>query len=274
MSENPLGTLTTFNPAVVRPSTTLEEVFERFDRHYIRHLPVVDEDRHIVGILSMSDVYWALPPSEFEEVDSQQEDLRLLHVCDVMVQKVHKVDLNAPSIEPLHLILKYGMHSVPVVDDAQADEGGELVGIITSTDYLREFSYGEHAAFKDPVSGHMSREIAQIHLDTTPHEALRIMTEQEWTYAAVTAGDCPVGILSRRDFCGAYGRNGTLSGLYLPDVPTVREGDLLGDVVCHLIEHRAPALAVVDRGNRMTGLLTQDNVLQVIAAALETGVSV
>lgn len=267
MSEYLLSNLITYNPTVVQQDVTLREVFELFDRHQIRHLPVVDDSRRVVGMLSMSDVHWALDGVKSADPRGVAGESTLL-VRDVMDQAVTTVASDAEPNEPLQLVLERGMIAVPVVNN------DELVGMITATDFLREYSYCDHASFRDPVSKHMIREIAQIDVETSPHEALRIMTEQKWEHAAVAIGDCPVGILSRRDFCGGEGHGGTLAGLYLPDVPSVLEGESLGEVIWHMIEHGSPALAVVDRGNRLTGILTQETVLRAIEAELASDATV
>lgn len=279
MSEHPLGNLITYNPTALHQETLLEDVFEWFDRDQIRHLPVVDEERRVVGMLSLTDVHWAMSEDAAAGSAAAGESTpgyarRELLVRDVMVTDVHTVDAQADPMTPLGLILKHGVSSIPVIGEAGTDREGRLTGTISSTDYLREFSDGDHDSFREPVSKYMLPEIAQIDLATSANEALRIMTEQEWENAAVTTGDCPVGILSRRDFCGAENPDGSLHGVYQPDVPTVRGTDLLGEVVWHMIESLSPALAVVDRGNRMDGLLTQDRVLRLIATELEAGATV
>jgi CBS domain-containing protein len=54
------------------PSTTLDEAMELMDRHYFRHLPVIDEGR-IVGIISVRDTVRAHIQHQEQEVDSLRE---------------------------------------------------------------------------------------------------------------------------------------------------------------------------------------------------------
>lgn len=48
----------------VRDDATLEEVVETMERHQIRRVPVVDERRSCVGIISQADVSWTGAPRE------------------------------------------------------------------------------------------------------------------------------------------------------------------------------------------------------------------
>jgi CBS domain-containing protein len=41
---------------VINGSQTTEEAMELMTRHHIRHLPVVDENNEVIGVISMSDV--------------------------------------------------------------------------------------------------------------------------------------------------------------------------------------------------------------------------
>ena len=82
-----------------------------------RHLPVVDERKHLVGILSDRDVAHLRGNGK--------------HVADVMTRDVMTVKPDAHAFEAASIMLDHKVGSVPVVDDA-----GTLVGLITETDYL------------------------------------------------------------------------------------------------------------------------------------------
>ena len=56
MSGNSLGTLVTFNPWTVGPTALVEEIATRFTELGVHHVPVVDADRHVIGIVSETDL--------------------------------------------------------------------------------------------------------------------------------------------------------------------------------------------------------------------------
>ena len=88
----------------------------------IRHLPVVDERGHLVGIVSDRDVLLSLGTA----------DSRNVYLRDIMsrdVQTVHDFD---DATEGLSLMLDKRIGSLPVVG-----EEGQLLGVVTETDYLQ-----------------------------------------------------------------------------------------------------------------------------------------
>ena len=88
----------------------------------IRHLPVVDERDHLLGILSDRDVGKAL-------ARARGKSLRL---DEVMTTDVLTVRPSTLAREATWLMLDHKIGSLPVVDDQQ-----RLVGIVTETDFLR-----------------------------------------------------------------------------------------------------------------------------------------
>src|SRR3954468_23796413 len=50
------GTLVTYNPKAVTPETPLDELERLMQLLQVRHLPVVDREHHIVGLVSEGDL--------------------------------------------------------------------------------------------------------------------------------------------------------------------------------------------------------------------------
>lgn len=109
----------TSEPTVLHPDDRLERAVEEMRLGEIRHLPVVDDDGVLVGILSHRDVAAAGD-------DGKQR------VRDVMIEDVKTVSPDAPAHEAAYLILRYAIGSVPVVDERCA-----LLGIVTQFDFVR-----------------------------------------------------------------------------------------------------------------------------------------
>lgn len=60
-SPNPVATLMSDHVVAVTPDTPLDDVIERLVKGHIGALPVIDEEHHVVGIVSYVDVLRALP---------------------------------------------------------------------------------------------------------------------------------------------------------------------------------------------------------------------
>ena len=55
-TESEIRTIMTLDPNAVKASTLISRVIELFESEKIHHMPVVDEQRHVVGIISSSDL--------------------------------------------------------------------------------------------------------------------------------------------------------------------------------------------------------------------------
>ena len=104
-------------------------------RHKIRHLPVLDGDRRLAGIVTDRDLrHHLFVPRLFERIGQIPVDdlLRGMPVADAMSSPVISVrpddDLDTAACR----MLEDKLGSLPVVDD------GRVVGIITETDLLRQ----------------------------------------------------------------------------------------------------------------------------------------
>ncbi|KAF0994113.1 acetoin utilization AcuB family protein [Geobacillus sp. TFV-3] len=114
----------------LRPTNTIAEALQLLRQHRIRHLPVVDEEGRLVGLVTNQDLREA-SPSIFR-LHEQWEDLEK-PVGDVMKTDVivgHPLDFVE---EVAALFYEHRIGCLPIVNH------GKLVGIITQTDLLRTF---------------------------------------------------------------------------------------------------------------------------------------
>jgi CBS domain-containing protein len=88
----------------------------------VRHLPVFDDRQHLIGILSDRDLKGALATARGRPVA----------VAEVMTRDVQTVSARTPARAAAELMLERRIGSLPVLG-----EEGELVGVVTETDFLR-----------------------------------------------------------------------------------------------------------------------------------------
>lgn len=84
----------------------------------VRHLPVVDADGHLVGIVSASD----LPSGSAKST---------LEVGDLMHDVVYTVGPDSDAAEAAAMLIDRKIGSLPVIDEQR-----HLLGIVTETDFL------------------------------------------------------------------------------------------------------------------------------------------
>lgn len=115
------------NPITISPTTTIFKALHLLKKHKIRHLPVLDQDRQLIGIVSDRDVRDA-SPSIFETDSNHlflENDIQSIMSSPVIT--VHPFDF----IEDIaRIFYDREFASVPVVSN------NKLVGIVTEKDML------------------------------------------------------------------------------------------------------------------------------------------
>jgi CBS domain-containing protein len=169
----------------------------------------------------------------------------------------------------LQAMVTHGFHSVPVVADER------LVGMVTSSDFLRELCHSDDPLLREPLVKHILGEKAQIDAGATLQAAINKMDVQQVDYLAVLSSGLPVGYVSRRDRVITAENDarqltcGHVAETFHKPVPGVPLTAQLGDVMRTMLDKRAQVALVVDRQNRCRGLLSVLMILAAMAEAIE-----
>ncbi|MFA9559051.1 acetoin utilization AcuB family protein [Evansella sp. AB-rgal1] len=112
---------------VITPEHTINEALQLMLEKKIRHLPVVNGDNDIIGIISDRDIRDA-SPSVFETDSSQylHKPVKEIMVTDVMTALPYDF-----VEEAAYTMTEYHISCLPIEED------GKLIGIITEKDLLR-----------------------------------------------------------------------------------------------------------------------------------------
>ena len=128
------------------PSASLADARELMQEHRIHHLPIVEEDKRLVGLLTLTDVLRASDSSLRDDGDRIRA--RDIGVADVMVTDIATVSRDASLRQAALFLEKYRIGCLPVVD------GDSLVGIITDSDFVAvAINLLEQIEESEPVSG-------------------------------------------------------------------------------------------------------------------------
>ncbi len=114
----------------------LSDIFEKVSYH---HLPVIDENNILIGIISDRDVTANLSP--FTGTDLEKErDLKLLKQTAGDIMSVDPVTVTQSStIETASiLLLEHNFSCLPVINDE-----GTIVGLLTWKDLLNYYIYSD-----------------------------------------------------------------------------------------------------------------------------------
>jgi len=124
----------TRNPIFIRPDTPVTEAQTLMKREKIHHLPVLDKDEKLVGIVAEKDLLYASPSvATTLSVYEMTSLLAKLKVEKVMSREVVSVAEDVPLEEAARIMADRGIGGLPVV------RGKAVVGIITESDLFRIF---------------------------------------------------------------------------------------------------------------------------------------
>ena len=121
----------TSEPYTLRESDTLNDARKIMTEKHIRHIPITDDDNHVIGLVTQRDVLAATRPEMMQQADAaSSDDGSDISLSDIMVRDVSVIH-QSDSLRRAALFIqshKYGC--LPVISDDR------LVGIITDSDFI------------------------------------------------------------------------------------------------------------------------------------------
>jgi acetoin utilization protein AcuB len=135
-------------PVRVKPDTTVSAAQKLLRSHKFRHLPVVDEKGHLLGMVTDRDLRSALPSSMLTAVEQQEE---LKQLADTPVEKImgKKRIFLTPGCtldDALLLLNREKVGALPVVDEANYVHGIFSVRDLIKA-YAKLYGVGELGSF-------------------------------------------------------------------------------------------------------------------------------
>jgi len=122
------------NPVTITAGTTMTDALRTMRENQVRRLPVLDENGHMVGIVSEKDLLYASPsPATSLSIYEMHYMLTRLKVTELMTSDVITVAPDVPLEEAARIMADNKIGGLPVL------ENGKLVGIITETDIFKVF---------------------------------------------------------------------------------------------------------------------------------------
>lgn len=133
-ASDPVSKIMTSDVICVSPNQTMEEVERVFNEHAINHLPVVNENREILGMVSKSDVYKvsygiSVFHNRYKKVYNQSL-FRSLLVSDVMTENVASLSPDKSIGVAIGIFKENLFRALPIVEDKV------VVGIVTPIDII------------------------------------------------------------------------------------------------------------------------------------------
>lgn len=132
----------------VTPDTLVGDASDLLEEHDIRHLPVVDTDEKLVGMLTDRDIRSAFPSTIVDSDDLQEklDKVQKIPVSEIMSEKTMVLRTVSTLDDAMLFFEKRTIGALPVLD-----EMGKVVGILSFKDLMKAwqglFGLGEKGSF-------------------------------------------------------------------------------------------------------------------------------
>lgn len=123
-------------PVTVKPDTSIAKAQETLLSHQFRHLPIVDDDGRLVGMVTDRDLRSAYPSSMLKDSERRAalEQLARTPVSGIMTTEPITLVPGATLDDALFLFDKHKVGALPVID-----EQGRLTGVFSIRDLMRAY---------------------------------------------------------------------------------------------------------------------------------------
>lgn len=123
------------------PRTPVREIWRKEFSAHVNAIPVVDEKRKLVGIISKEDILKQMYPDyqeyfeeissikDFEQMESKVKELGDKKASEIMCKRVIYTREDSPVMRALSRMIVRGVNQLPVLDDKDA-----VCGMVTKGD--------------------------------------------------------------------------------------------------------------------------------------------
>lgn len=123
--------LMTEHPSTVPSTSSIASALSILEALDVRHVPVVDETGTLVGMVSDRDIRAIVGP--YPALDPELRNRLAWPITRAMNADLATVDADSEATEAIDTMLEQRVGALPVTDS-----DGELVGIVSYVDLLRE----------------------------------------------------------------------------------------------------------------------------------------
>lgn len=151
MTEQVVKTWMSGDPVSLRADASALEALDLMVERGIRHLPVVDDARRVVGVVTIDDLRAALPVTVSLRKPPSAEERPLLQdwqVGEVMTHAPFVAEADTTLADAAESMAEHRIGCLPVVD-----EEGRLAGLLSETDALHALATALRGAVRERPQG-------------------------------------------------------------------------------------------------------------------------
>jgi acetoin utilization protein AcuB len=258
-----ISEIMTTDVVTVGPDDSLDIAIGLFEKHRLRHLPVVSRGA-LLSLLSEREVSLATGWRSFAQRKAKGQrgprDVReIMRDRVVTLGPDHRVEAAAS------MMIGKRVEAIPILRD------GILAGLVTTQDVLGAFrrrnpnaEWGVDAGVK--VADYMKSGLETLSPQQDLSVAAGLCRRTQARLLAITDGRAIVGLISERELRFELGGEETgdstpLSGVMTTELVTVRPDEDLSVAADSMLEHQLSALPVVE-DEALVGMLTDADIIQ------------
>ncbi|SIQ85558.1 CBS domain-containing protein [Aeromonas sp. RU39B] len=126
-----LSEIMTEQPFTLGPDNSLKQAIDLMNQERIRHIPIVNDEQHLLGLVTLSDVLAARESKLVLGSQEREEEFTdNVQLAELMTRNVACVDPHAGIKEAALYLQRHKYGCLPVV------ERGRLIGIVTDSDFI------------------------------------------------------------------------------------------------------------------------------------------
>ena len=135
-AKDPVSTIMSRTVVVANQFHNFSEVLELFSKHGMHHLPVVDGQDKIIGIISSNDLMKLFSDPRYRDLKFNSDEIdKVLNLPAIMTANPIVVSSKDTIQHAAKILADNKFQALPVVDD------GKLVGIVTVKDLAQLIAY-------------------------------------------------------------------------------------------------------------------------------------
>ena len=134
LKSKPIQVVMQSNVITLSQYDTVTMAVETFKEHRFHHIPVLDDDKQIVGILSQTDINkisWGKSLFQNQRNEELNKSLyETLLIADIMTRNVHFLYPDQTVESAIKIFESGQFHAIPIIED------GAVVGIVCPQDIM------------------------------------------------------------------------------------------------------------------------------------------
>lgn len=235
----------------VSPDIPLRDAVSLMKKNKISCL-VVTDNKKPVGIFTERDLVVRM------DRGGRMEGLK---ISELMSRHVVTADIDVDIYKAYNLLDTKRIRHLVIVNS-----GGELAGVITQSDIMKNLGI-EYFVETKTVSKIMTRKVVTVKKGDPVQDAVTKMAGYLISCIVVEDNKYPVGILTERDVIGIFRKRADVGTLKIEKVMSQPVHTIAAESTVHeaagiMTKARIRRLVVVDREGRLSGLITQSDIIK------------